>query len=252
MYAGNLTFGYMNMTFWYMIIFYHLCNYYYMVSRRWDEAQEAEKRYWLSEWGEAEKTRQNQRLYWQEILNQGFGLDFNFFLNKDVLEIGCGPSGIIFQIDEARSRIGLEPMDLSNLINEDWKKTIVRRGVGEELPFENNSFDIVISFNALDHAFNPQRVMQEIHRVLRDDGDFLLSIYTLHEKCRLLQGIINRLDPPHPNHFTFREIISKVSDNSFHIEKKRYEKGPGPTNEMIKKLVGSITMNRAWLLAKKV
>jgi SAM-dependent methyltransferase len=221
-----------------------------MTSRRWNKAQEAEKKYWRSTkecW-----LNDNRRLYWQEILNQGFGLDYNFFLNKDVLEIGCGPSGIIFQIDTAKSRIGIEPMDLSNLIDEDWKKTIVKKGVGEELPFEDDRFDIVISFNALDHAINPERVIRETHRVLRGNGNFLLWIYTLQEIYAPIQRILNRLDPPHPHHFTFNETISKVSNNSFRIKNRRYEKGTGLKNDTIKKLFGNLMMNRAWIWSKKV
>jgi SAM-dependent methyltransferase len=219
-----------------------------MTSRRWNKAQEAEKKYWRS-------TRERyDRLYWQEILHQGYGFDYNFFLNKDVLEIGCGPSGIIFQIDTAKSRIGVEPMDLNNLIDAEdfWKKTIVKKGVGEELPFEDNSFDIVISFNALDHAINPERVIQEAHRVLRDNGNFLLWIYTLREAYRPLQRILNRLDPPHPHHFTFNEIISKVSNNSFHIKNRRHEKGTGLKNDTIKRIFGNLLMSRAWIWSVKV
>jgi SAM-dependent methyltransferase len=219
-----------------------------MTSRRWNKAQEAEKKYWRS------TKERYDRLYWQEILHQGYGLDYNFFLNKDVLEIGCGPSGIIFQIDTAKSRIGVEPMDLNYLIDAEdfWKKTIVKKGVGEELPFEDNSFDIVISFNALDHAVNPERVIWEAHRVLRDNGDFLLWIYTLREIYRPLQRILNRLDPPHPHHFTFNEIISKVSNNSFRIKNRRHEKGTGLKNDTIKRLFGNLLMSRAWIWSVKV
>jgi SAM-dependent methyltransferase len=221
-----------------------------MTNRRWYKAQEAEKKYWGStkhSW-----LNNNGRIYWQGILNRGFGLDYDFFLNRDVLEIGCGPNGIIFQIDTAKSRIGIEPMDLCSLIDDDWKRNIVKKGVGEELPFEDNSFDVVISFNALDHVISPETVIRETHRVLRDDGNFLLWIYTLQEKYRLLQRILNRLDPPHPHHFTFDEIISKVSNSSFYIKNKRSEKGTGLRNDKIKRLFGNLMMNRAWVWSKKV
>jgi SAM-dependent methyltransferase len=221
-----------------------------MASHRWDKAQDAEKKYWSSTkdgW-----SKDNRKFYWQEILYHAFGLDYDFFLNKDVLEIGCGPSGIIFQIDTAKSRVGIEPMDLSGLVEEDWKRAIVKKGVGEELPFDNSSFDIVISFNALDHSLNPERVIRETHRVLRDDGDFLLWIYTLREIYKPLQGILNRLDPPHPHHFTFSEIKAKVSNNSFHIKNGRCEKGTGLRNDTIKNLFGNLMMNRAWIWSKKI
>jgi SAM-dependent methyltransferase len=221
-----------------------------MASHRWDKAQDAEKKYWSSTkdgW-----SKDNRKFYWQEILYHAFGLDYDFFLNKDVLEIGCGPSGIIFQIDTAKSRVGIEPMDLSGLVEEDWKRAIVKKGVGEELPFDNSSFDIVISFNALDHSLNPERVIRETHRVLRDDGDFLLWIYALREIYKPLQGILNRLDPPHPHHFTFSEIKAKVSNNSFHIKNGRCEKGTGLRNDTIKNLFGNLMMNRAWIWSKKI
>lgn len=220
-----------------------------MSSRRWNRAQEAEKKYWRStRWW----LNDDRRLYWQEILNRGFGLDYNFFINKDVLEIGCGPSGIIFQIDTAKHRIGIEPMELGNLVSEDWKKSIVKKGVGEELPFEDNSFDIVISFNALDHAINPDGVIRETHRVLRDNGDFLLWIYTLRDKYRPLQRILDSLDPPHPHHFTYNEIISKVDSNSFRINNRRFEWGTGLKNDTIKNLFGNLMMNTAWIWSKKI
>ena len=221
-----------------------------MSSRRWNRAQEAEKKYWSSTkegW-----LNDDRRLYWQETLNQGFGLDYNFFRNKDVLEIGCGPSGIIFQIDTAKHRIGIEPMELGNLIGEDWKKSIVKKGVGEDLPFEDSSFDIVISFNALDHAINPDGVIRETYRVLRDNGDFLIWIYTLRDTYKPLQGVLNRLDPPHPHHFTYDEIISKVDSNSFRINNRRFEQGTGLKNDTIKKLFGNLMMNTAWIWSKKI
>jgi SAM-dependent methyltransferase len=220
-----------------------------MSTERWRRAQKAEKKYWHS-------TRESwlnddRGLYWQEILGRGFGLDYNFFTNKDVLEIGCGPSGIIFKIDTARYRIGIEPMELGDLVDEDWKKKMVKKGIGEELPFEDNSFDIVISFNALDHAINPEGVIRETHRVLRNNGDFLLWMYILRERYRPLQRILNKLDHPHPYHFTYDEIISKVKNNSFHISNRRQESGTGLKNDTIKRMFGNLMMNTAWIWAKK-
>jgi ubiquinone/menaquinone biosynthesis C-methylase UbiE len=143
-------------------------------------------------------------------------------------------------------------MELDNLVGEDWKKSIVKKGVGEDLPFEDNSFDIVMSFNALDHAINPDGVIRETHRVLRDNGDFLLWIYTLRDMYRPLQRVLNRLDPPHPHHFTYDEIISKVDSNSFRINNRRFEWGTGLKNDTIKKLFGNLMMNTAWIWSKKI
>ena len=73
---------------------------------------------------------------------------------------------------------------------------MVKKGVVEELPFEDNSFDIVISFNALDHTINPEESSEETYRVLRDNGEFLLWMYILRETYGPLQRILNKLDYP--------------------------------------------------------
>ena len=46
-----------------------------MTSRRWNKAQEAEKKYWRStkeSWLSDNRRLDNRRLYWQEILHHGF------------------------------------------------------------------------------------------------------------------------------------------------------------------------------------
>jgi ubiquinone/menaquinone biosynthesis C-methylase UbiE len=102
------------------------------------------------------------------------------------------------------------------------QKTVCRKGIGEELPFDNNSFDIVICFNVLDHTLNPAKVIQEIHRLLRNKADCLLWLHTLRNQYRFLQGILNRLNTPHPYHFTLNEILTLVLKNnntSFEVRK---------------------------------
>jgi SAM-dependent methyltransferase len=219
-----------------------------MDTARWSSAQTAEKKYWnltKETW-----STDSRRKEWQEKLAHGFNLSDAFFTDKTVLEIGPGPSGLIFLLDNAKSRIGLEPMDMSDLI-EQSKKLIVTKGVGEELPFPRNSFEIVLCFNALDHCRNPTKVIQEVHRVLQHGGEFLLWLYILRHEYKFLQGILNKFDPPHPHHFTVDEILSLLKDNSFHVTYKKYEKGMDLHNYTIKTLIGNFAMATVWLWAKK-
>jgi ubiquinone/menaquinone biosynthesis C-methylase UbiE len=220
-----------------------------MNTERWKRAQVAEKKYWLS----TSKTwsTENAASYWQRMLAHGFTLDYDFFAGKSVLEVGCGPAGIIFQLHNTKSRAGLEPMDLKDLIIDGKRISIVKKGIGEEIPFENESFDVVLSFNALDHSVNPVKVIQEIHRVLRKDGDFLLWIYVLRNHYQLLQGLLNKVDSPHPYHFTSSQILRLLGEGSFEIKYTKNEKGTGLPNNTIKKAVANHMMDTLWLCAKK-
>jgi SAM-dependent methyltransferase len=51
----------------------------------------------------------------------------------------------------------------------------VVQGPGEALPFAAASFDLVCSWDVLEHVQDPRAVLQEIHRVLRPTGAALVT-----------------------------------------------------------------------------
>jgi SAM-dependent methyltransferase len=56
---------------------------------------------------------------------------------------------------------------------------------GVALPFEDASFDTVLSVQVLEHTPEPQRLLEEMSRVLRPDGLMILSVpfsFRLHEE----------------------------------------------------------------------
>lgn len=158
-------------------------------------------------------------------MRSGFDLTLDFFANKDVLEIGSGPCGMIYGMAEAKLRIGIEPMKMSDLI-EEWKKKFSAKGVGEALPFNDESFDIVICFNVLDHCERPLIVIRESLRVLRKGGALLLWVHVLRNSYKLLQSLLDRLDAPHPYHFTEHQVMEMVR-KYFIIQWKNCAHGAG-------------------------
>ena len=62
--------------------------------------------------------------------------------------------------------------------------------VGESLPFRDNSFDVIISLEVLEHVEQPAAVPREVYRILRPGGWFYLS-------C--------------PNYLSFREVHYDVA-----------------------------------------
>jgi SAM-dependent methyltransferase len=51
----------------------------------------------------------------------------------------------------------------------------VLQGIGEKLPFPDNSFDVVASYQVLEHVHDPARVVAEVARVLKRGGLFHFS-----------------------------------------------------------------------------
>ncbi len=104
------------------------------------------------------------------------------FKNKKLLEIGAGVGTFLIT---ARTKYGIdaygvEPSkdefspfnQISRALLEEYNlpKDIVVCGMAEDLPFENESFDLVYSTNVLEHVQDPMKVLSESLRVLKKDG----------------------------------------------------------------------------------
>ena len=57
---------------------------------------------------------------------------------------------------------------------------------GETLPFDDSSFDLVISFQVLEHVREPDRFLREARRVVRDGG--VVLVVTPNRNHRLADG----------------------------------------------------------------
>ena len=98
-----------------------------------------------------------------------------------VLEVGSGAHGLIFCF-EAAERIGIDPLaDHYRSLFPAWQgmaRTIAASG--EDLPFEDGSFDLVLCDNVVDHAGNPRRIVEEIARVLKPSGLLYFTVNFHH------------------------------------------------------------------------
>ncbi len=98
-----------------------------------------------------------------------------------VLEVGCGAHGLIFFF-EASERIGVDPLaDHYRELFPKWQSLVPTiAAFGEELPFPDNSFDVVLSDNVVDHAESPRRIVEELIRVLKPSGLLYFTVNVHH------------------------------------------------------------------------
>jgi ubiquinone/menaquinone biosynthesis C-methylase UbiE len=104
-----------------------------------------------------------------------FGLTREFYTNKKILDIGCGPRGSLEWATEASVRIGLDPLaDAYRKLGTDQHAMEYVACGAEQMPFPDGAFDVVCSLNSLDHVDDLERVISEIVRVIAPGGQFLL------------------------------------------------------------------------------
>lgn len=133
-------------------------------------------------------------------------------LNADVLDLGCNSGyGTEILSQYCRSIVGV---DVSPRAIEMAKEKVKRKNVqfslidGFTLPFKNNSFDCVASFQVVEHIQDYGLFFDEIKRVLKPDG--LLILTTPNAEIRVKPGD-KPWNPFHVHEFSSSELDELLS-----------------------------------------
>jgi SAM-dependent methyltransferase len=107
-----------------------------------------------------------------------------------VLEVGSGAHGLVFFLGIDRA-IGVDPLanEYARLFPNWQSRARTIAAYGESLPFDDASFDVVISDNVIDHAESPAKIVRELARVLALGGILYLTVHVHHP----LYGAASRL-----------------------------------------------------------
>lgn len=120
--------------------------------------------------------------------------------NGKVLEIGSG-GGINFNYYNSKNIKLLNVLDLkfnkfilNHKLNKEIKINYITANA-EKLPFEDKYFDTVVVTLTFCAINNPNKALEEIHRVLKDDGKLIFIEHVLpHDKCyRNLADSLNNI-----------------------------------------------------------
>jgi ubiquinone/menaquinone biosynthesis C-methylase UbiE len=95
--------------------------------------------------------------------------------NKKALDLGCGPGDFTLRLSSlGLTIIGIDiSQDLLKINKQKNPTSVFICGDAENLPFENEKFDVVVATFLLHHFRTHERVMKELYRVLKGGGFFL-------------------------------------------------------------------------------
>ena len=94
---------------------------------------------------------------------------------RKVLDIGCGTGRFSSKIREYNPQLSIHGVDISEkLLSKVPEGIKTKEGNVLNIPYKDESFDIIICVEALEHSLNPQNAINEMLRVLMKNGKIII------------------------------------------------------------------------------
>jgi ubiquinone/menaquinone biosynthesis C-methylase UbiE len=162
-------------------------------------------------------------------------------IDKTVLDLG-GRDGTLTKYFCANNNVTIGDIDKSALdyATKNYNLNTKITNLNESLPFEDNSFDVVVMAEVLEHLPYPKITLSEVNRILKPNGKFIGNLplaYHLKDRIQILRGrkLLISGDPTHLQFFSY-EDIKKLLSSFFEINEIEILKGGKKKATMLPKL----------------
>ena len=136
------------------------------------------------------------------------------WVKDDLLEVGCGEGrGIDFLLPHITSYTAIDKIESAvTRLREKYPSGKFISANLPPLPFQDNSFDSLVSFQVIEHIQNDRQFLLEIHRVLRPDG---VALITTPNRLMSLSR-----NPWHVREYTGEELTTLAKTIFKHVDMK--------------------------------
>ncbi len=187
---------------------------------RWLLAQNYEKEWWVSKSGALDLEFYER---FAKDLQETIAPFLTITDETHILEIGSGAAGIITFLP-GKYRFAIDPLEsvyssIDKFVSARDSSVVYKEAMAENLPFDNNLFDLIIIDNVLDHCEDPQKVLAEMNRVLKVNGKIYFRQNTYHAWGKLVRKIIElfKIDRGHPHTFSKADLQKLFNANNFNV-----------------------------------
>ncbi len=211
------------------------------------KSSEEYKRLSVSEFTKAAKNYENDKAGIYKMCRKDYPPILAEIRNKPfetLLDAGCGTAPMISLLSEEYPNAHFTGLDLTpEMIKQAKAKNLQNTefvvGDCENMPFEDDSFDIVINSQSFHHYPDPQAFINEVARVLKPGGMLVLRDNT---GSKALMWFVNHIELPLANLAGHGDVAARTID-----EVRGYCKTAGLTIEKIEQQKGF----RLHLVARK-
>ncbi|WP_371803588.1 class I SAM-dependent methyltransferase [Candidatus Lokiarchaeum ossiferum] len=137
--------------------------------------------------------------------------------NKKILDVGCGDGVLSYFLYKENAFVsGIDSSELSiNFAKLKTKNCNINfyHGSSNDLPFINEEFDIVVSSDVIEHVFDYNKFLSEIHRVVKKQGLVVIST-----PIRITEAPLDKMHFIEWFQNEYKELITKHFPKSIFFE----------------------------------
>ena len=140
-----------------------------------------------------------------------------------VLDVGCGTGHLLAALRDRDTGLALSGVDVSEAMLARARARLgeqvtLFRAPAERLPFDDTSFDAVVTLSALHHWPEPERGLAEMARVVTAGGGLVVTDwYRESWPMRLMDAWLRLRDAAHHRALTRRELAGLAAGAGFDI-----------------------------------
>ena len=134
-----------------------------------------------------------------------------------ILDVGCGTGANLLMLSEYGDAEGVDISEDALAFCRERGLDKVRLGAGEQLPYDDGTFDLVTALDVVEHMDDDLAGLREMRRVLRPGGRALLFVPTFMFLWGLQDDVSN-----HRRRYRLPELRRVLEQAGFEIERTTY------------------------------
>jgi len=134
-----------------------------------------------------------------------------------ILDVGCGTGANLLLLSKYGDAEGVDVSEDALAFCRERGLNHLKLGAGEDLPYDDNTFDLVTAFDVVEHMDDDLAGLSEMYRVLRPGGHALLFVPTFMFLWGLQDEVSN-----HRRRYRLPELRRVLEQAGFQIERSTY------------------------------
>jgi len=134
-----------------------------------------------------------------------------------ILDVGCGTGANLLLLSQYGDAEGVDISEDALAFCRERGLEKVKLGAGEELPYDDGTFDLVTALDVVEHMDDDLAGLREMRRVLRPGGRVLLFVPTFMFLWGLQDDVSN-----HRRRYRLPELRRVLEQAGFEIERMTY------------------------------